>query len=76
MKIRDRPIEAYPVTYQVGHLSIENGEVIKKLEELGKLKDCSVGVQVASDGRIWVCVNGLAFLRFKPSLGASEGDDG
>lgn len=31
------------------------------------LQNCDVGLQVAWDGRIWVCVNGVAFLRFKPS---------
>ena len=25
---------------------------------------CSFGVQVANDGRVWVCVNGVAWLRF------------
>lgn len=24
------------------------------------------GVQIAEDGRVWVCINGLAFLRFSP----------
>ncbi len=25
-----------------------------------------IGVQVASDGRIWVCINGIAFIRSTP----------
>lgn len=24
------------------------------------------GVQIAQDGRVWICINGLAFLRFSP----------
>jgi hypothetical protein len=55
-------IQEYPVTYQEGHLSVENGDLIERLN----LRDCLFGIQVASDGRVWVCVNGLAYLRFKP----------
>lgn len=25
-----------------------------------------IGILIAEDGRIWVCVNGVALLRFKP----------
>jgi hypothetical protein len=25
-----------------------------------------LGIQVAKDGRVWICINGLAFLRFSP----------
>ena len=24
------------------------------------------GVQISSDGRIWICIDGVAFIRFKP----------
>jgi hypothetical protein len=24
------------------------------------------GIQIAGDGRVWVCIDGQAFLRFKP----------
>jgi hypothetical protein len=46
-----------PVTFQRGLLSIEK-EV--------KSKICEVGIQTAEDGRIWICVDGEAFIRFKP----------
>ena len=49
--------------YQQGHLSIENPAEIAAMDQ----QDCLVGVQVASDGRIWLCVNGTAFIRFKPA---------
>ena len=52
-----------PPLYQDGHLVVENMEVIERLD----LTDCHFGVQIAHDGRVWVCVNGLAFLRFKPA---------
>ena len=31
-----------------------------------------IGVQIAEDGRIWVCIDGAAFIRFKPFR--QEGD--
>ena len=51
----------YPVRYQKGILSIEN-KVACNLHG----KEVELGVQVAHDGRVWVCVNGQAFIRFKP----------
>lgn len=54
----------YGPLYQDGHLSIEDGDMVHKLD----LQDCHFGVQVADDGRVWVCVNGMSFLRFKPKL--------
>ena len=44
-------------THQHGFLSIEK-EVNSGF--------CDVGLQTAEDGRIWICVNGEAFIRFKP----------
>ena len=55
------PREFGPV-YQHGHLSIENAAIVAAMDQA----DCEFGVQVADDGRVWVCVNGTAFLRFKP----------
>jgi hypothetical protein len=52
-------------THRQGHLSIENLDVIMSMGF--NLQQCDVGLQVARDGRIWVCVNGIAFLRFKPN---------
>jgi hypothetical protein len=51
-----------PETHQQGNLSIENQEIIDTLD----VADCDFGLQVAKDGRVWVCVNGVAWLRFKP----------
>jgi len=52
-------IEAYPETHQQGFLSVEATIDLS-------LSDCDFGIQIADDGRIWVCVDGVAFLRFKP----------
>ena len=26
------------------------------------------GIQIAKDGRVWICIDGVAFIRFKPLL--------
>ena len=43
-----------------GVLTIE-----KAMEQGGKIAD--LGIQIARDGRVWICVNGEAFIRFKPT---------
>ena len=55
-------LAGYGPLYQEGRLSIESADVIERLD----LQNCLVGVQVSDDGRVWICVNGLSFLRFKP----------
>lgn len=54
-------IKEYPETHQKGILSVESTLLRNK-----SLLDCDFGIQIASDGRIWICVDGIAFLRFKP----------
>ena len=53
-------LKEMPETHLRGSLSIET---IPKLTS-----DCDFGIQIADDGRVWVCINGLAFIRFKPAL--------
>ena len=33
------------------------------------IKSCQgdFGIQVAEDGRVWICIDGVAFIRFKPT---------
>lgn len=51
----------YPEVHQEGYLSVE------QTLDIG-MKECCFGIQVSSDGRVWICINGQAFLRFKPFL--------
>jgi len=51
----------YEFKSEEGTLSIE-----KLLPQEICLEKSKIGVQVSDDGRVWVCVNGEAFLRFKP----------
>jgi len=49
----------YPETHQQGNIffeqSVEQGVLFGDL-----------GVQVSSDGRVWICVDGKALIRFTP----------
>ena len=59
-------MKAYPEKHQEGIISLENQKIIEPL-----FKGCSylkgdLGLHVATDGRIWLCINGIAFLRFSP----------
>lgn len=55
----------YPERHTYGHLSIENKDHILELLTKAEHK-VDVGLQVGIDGRIWLCVDGLAFIRLKP----------
>lgn len=67
-------IKSYPETHQTGIISIENlpdGLVESRNGNLVLFNNSmqgDFGLQVASDGRVWVCVDGVAFIRFKPLL--------
>lgn len=52
----------FPETHKQGHVSIENLEMVKTMD----LHDVDFGVQISADGRVWCCVNGIAFIRFRP----------
>jgi len=54
-------------TYQRGFVSVDLPSLHQAAPEPEDLLDCTFGYQVASDGRVWVCVNGTTWLRFKPN---------
>ena len=49
----------YPETHWHGVISIE-----QTLHQGSEIKD--FGIQIAKDGRVWICFNGVAAIRFKP----------
>jgi len=53
----EKKIPEIPVTYMKGLLSVE-------LPMTSQI--CDIGIQTSEDGRIWLCVDGVAFIRFKP----------
>ena len=52
-------MKVYPEVHQQGLISIEQDLRTGSLEG-------DFGIQVAADGRIWICINGIAAIRFKP----------
>lgn len=76
-------IKEYKEVHQTGNLEVTFSSLPKSTGLLKELQQflmaetdgqpfsvpkCDVGVQIATDGRIWICVDGAAFLRFKPSF--------
>jgi len=68
-------------THERGSISIENVNTILGNVEIVTMEnprisqlvsslqiDGDFGIQIAKDGRVWVCINGVAFLRFKPEI--------
>jgi len=54
-------------THQIGLISIENLDtIITHLRDPSKYLEGDFGIQIARDGRVWICINGIAFIRFKP----------
>jgi len=49
--------------HQQGRVSIDNVTMIEQTDS----SNVDVGLQVAKDGRIWLCVNGIALIRFTPN---------
>ena len=47
----------YPETHQKGLITIEQ---IPEKSLIGNF-----GIQIARDGRIWICIDGVATIRFK-----------
>ena len=60
-------VKPYDETHQRGYITIENVPDSTHMEG-------DLGIQIARDGRVWVCINGLAFVRFRPK--PKEGSDG
>lgn len=61
----------YPETHQRGHISIENiPDAMYQQYLRNNFNPLSMsgdfGIQIAKDGRVWVCIDGIAFIRFSP----------
>lgn len=68
-------MQEYPETHQQGAMSLENipkgfGLKFGPLGNTMLIGDFSI--QIAEDGRVWVNFDGVAFLRFKPTMTATE----
>ena len=66
-------MKEYSETHQQGHISIENVPLGLRTFDWSTghgYMQGDFGIQIAKDGRVWVCIDGVAFLRFKPKLDA------
>lgn len=57
----------YPETHQKGYISFEQ-------EIKPGMIEGDIGIQIAKDGRIWVCINGQALIRFLPEFKQKKGE--
>uniref|UniRef100_A0A6M3ITI6 Uncharacterized protein n=1 Tax=viral metagenome TaxID=1070528 RepID=A0A6M3ITI6_9ZZZZ len=53
-----RKMKEYPESHTTGHITIESIPNTPCHSDLG--------IQIAKDGRVWICIDGMAFLRFTP----------
>jgi len=53
-------------THRKGLITIENLDTVSKILSSSTRHD--LGIQISQDGRVWICVEGVAFLRFKPEI--------
>jgi hypothetical protein len=51
----------YPETHFQGLITLDNPEILQDHAIHG-----DIGVQISSNGRIWICINGISFIRFTP----------
>lgn len=56
-------MKEYPETHQHGTISMES--MPEKLHYTHLMRG-DFGIQIAEDGRIRVCIDGVAFIRFSP----------
>lgn len=61
-------MKKYPETHQQGLITFEQN--IK----VGGIKG-DFGIQIAEDGRVWICVDGAALIRFRPLVFMKEGSN-
>lgn len=59
-------LKEYPELHSKGIISIEN------LPKERMIKG-DLGIQIAPDGRLWICIDGIAFIRFKPDMEGKNG---
>ena len=60
-------MKKYDEVHQQGYISVENKDIILDREcDFTQTIEGDIGIQIANDGRIWVCIDGIAFIRFHP----------
>ena len=67
---KNKQFNEMPETHCTGMITIENIDLIKQMvtNSVDDMNNADLGLQISEDGRVWVCINGMALLRFKPAL--------
>ena len=65
---KKKKVKSYPILHQYGYVSFEQSI------HQGMIKG-DLGIQVADDGRIWICLNGQALIRFSPHVMPGNGKE-
>uniref|UniRef100_A0A6M3JLY9 Uncharacterized protein n=1 Tax=viral metagenome TaxID=1070528 RepID=A0A6M3JLY9_9ZZZZ len=62
-------MKEYQETHQQGIISIENkSEILNREIDFTEMIKGDFGIQIAKDGRVWICINGIAFICFRPFM--------
>lgn len=68
-------MKEYPEVHQQGTILLHNISMCfpEGITSDSAMTQGDLGIQVAKDGRIWVCINGIAFVRFSPHKNGKMG---
>ena len=55
-------IKPYEETHMEGLIEVNPGH-----DEVPYYINGDIGIEICEDGRIWLCIHGVSFLRFKPT---------
>lgn len=58
-------MKPYEEAHQIGQVFIEKTLYQGRYE-------CDIGIQIGTDGRIWICIDGITVLRFSADPGACQ----
>lgn len=62
-----KKVKPYPETHQRGSLIVDSNFPTNSA-------DCDFGVQIAEDGRVWICLDGVSLMRFQPTRKENKDD--
>ncbi len=74
--MKRKNVKEYPETHQQGIIILENvNSILKGTFNGSTYAEADFGIQISEEGRVWICINGVAFIRFRPKLNYDERRD-
>ena len=58
---KQKLFKEYELQHGEGNISIDN------IPENFNHKINDLGIQISENGKVWICINGISFLRFSPT---------